>query len=268
MKTGQFKFKKLLGEGAFGRVYLGEHDVLGADFQVCIKQEKKQKEPFITMFREEAAFLAKLRHFAFPSLVGYSEDNGDLGQLMVMSYIDGTPGDKYINKNGPVSDHDICWIIDRIFAGLSYLHFKWETVHCDLKPANLMLDVPGHEVTILDLGMAATSPDVWSRAKGGTPGYFPPEMSQGLPPVPQTDMYAVGKIGLYLATGDDTVVQQGTIPDDMHPLLQDFIFNLIQRDASKRPADADALREDLERLRHKAFGTTVSTVPITPRRTS
>ena len=41
MKVGSYKIDRLLGEGAFGRVYAGHHRLL-PDVKVCVKQEKTQ----------------------------------------------------------------------------------------------------------------------------------------------------------------------------------------------------------------------------------
>lgn len=260
MKVGNYILKKLLGEGAFGRVYAGEHAILGPQVPVCIKQEKTQQEPYKTMFRDEALLLAKLRHPSLPTFLDYMEEPGDVGQLLVMSYIEGTPLDKLIGQKAddggtvamrPIDDEHVCWILDRIFGALSYLHGRWNIVHCDLKPANAVLDIEDHQVTLLDLGMATLKPDEVTRAKGGTPGYLPPEFALGYPPIPASDIYSVGKIAIALSGGN---VQRGEPPKDMKRELAELLVELIRRDPTQRPQNVDDLRDRIERLRRQAFG--------------
>jgi serine/threonine-protein kinase len=245
--VGSWRLKKLLGEGAFGRVYAGEHALLGAP--VCIKQEKTQKQKYMEMFKEEALLLTRLRHPSLPTFLDYLEEGGKVGQLLVLSFIEGMPMDKV----EPIDDEHICWILDRIFGALSYLHDRHNLVHCDLKPANAILDIEDHQVTLVDLGMATLKPDEITVAKGGTPGYFPPEFPLGYPPIPASDLYSVGKIGIALAGGN---VEQGEPPADMQPLLRKFLLCLIRRDPNERPQSAEEQRDELYSLRQQIFGRT------------
>jgi eukaryotic-like serine/threonine-protein kinase len=251
MKVGSYILKKLLGEGAFGRVYAGEHAILGSAVPVCIKQEKTREDPYMGMFRDEAEVVAKLRHPSLPTFLDYLEEPGDVGQLLVISFIHGTPMDKLVTAQDFIDDEHLCWVIDRHLGALSYLHGRWEMVHCDLKPANSVLDIEDHNVTLVDFGMATLEPDDKTRAKGGTPGYIPPEFALGYPPIPASDIYSVGKIGIALAGGN---VGSGEPPADMNRHLADFLVSLIRRDPVERPQNVDDLRDDLEKVRRRAFG--------------
>jgi len=257
MRVSNWVVKKLLGEGAFGRTYYGEHWVLGADLPVCIKEEKTGQAPYMELFRKEALLLAKLRHFGLPTLLDYVENSKD-GQLMVLSFIPGVPLDKDIEQNGPVTDEHLFWVLDRILAPLGYMHGKWSMVHCDLKPANIILDIPNHEAVLVDLGMAVVVGDSLPLAKGGTPGYLPPEFTLGYTPLPEADIYSVGKIAVFLVTGDQKMVERGELPADMDPRLQDFLGKMLRRDPMERPNGVDKLRDDLFRLRKEVTGRTES----------
>jgi len=249
MRVGDFVLKRTIGEGAFGYAYYAEHHLLGPDFPACVKKEKTQREPFVSMFREEARLLAKLTHFSLPTLLTYMEEGGDIGQVMVQSLARGKPLLE-VAAQGFVDDEHILWIMDRILGALSYLHGRWEIVHGDLKPGNALIDIPDHQVTLVDLGMAVCSPDEFTRAKGGTPGYIPPEFELGMPPIPASDIYSVGKIGVFLAGGN---VEQGTTPLDMDPRIASLLGEMIRRDPTERPQEADALRDRISELRYQVF---------------
>lgn len=250
MRVGSYDLVQLLGEGAFGRTYLARHALLGTT--ACVKQEKTQQRPYTDLFREEAELVAKLRHPSLPSFIDYLEMPGDVGQILILSFIEGRSLEDVL-REGAVDDEHICWVLDRLLGALSYLHGRHRTVHCDLKPANVILEIADHQATIVDFGMAFSRPDGRSRAKGGTDGYMPPEFALGLPPVPASDLYAVGKIGVALAGGN---VGSGGAPADMAPPLREFLASLTRHDPVRRPRDANALRAELEALRKKVWGRT------------
>ncbi len=255
MIVGNYKIQKLLGEGAFGWTYTGKHVLLGT--KVCLKREKTRQEPYMTMFREEARLVALLRHPSLPTLMDYHESDMDIGggdkmgQIMVLSYIEGSSLEADVEQNGPIDDEHICWIIDRVLGALSYLHGRHGMIHCDLKPANAILDTPDHNVTLVDLGMAALKPDAQTLAKGGTPDYMPPEFALGLPPIPASDLYSLGKMIIFCAGGD---VASGNCPANMNPKLIELVNSLIRRDPTQRPQDATRLRGSLAVLRNEMFG--------------
>lgn len=249
MNIGEYTVVKQIGEGSFGRTFLGKHTCL-PDVKVCIKQEKTGQKPYTDLFREEAAVIAKLRHPSLPSFMGYMELGGDIGQVLILPYIEGTPLDKELEKNGAIHDEHICWIMDRLLGAASYLHGRWNIVHCDIKPGNIILDIPEHNASLVDLGMATVNPVEWTKAKGGTPGFLPPEFNCGLPPIPASDIYSLGKIALVLAGGDPI---KGDFPPDMDPRLRDFFEPWIRHDPRERPSNADKLRHDLSKIRMAIF---------------
>jgi len=261
-RVGSYKILSQLGEGAFGRTFKGEHTIL--KIPVCIKQEKTGQAPYTELFREEAAIIARLRHPSLPSFMDYLELPAPTGQVLILSYVEGEPLDKVVktatstdgtvSARKPIDDEHVCWIVDRILSALSYLHGRWRIIHCDLKPANIILDVPDHNATVVDLGMAFLKPIEWSKAKGGTPGYLPPEFGTGLPPIPASDIYSVGKIVCFITGGD---ALKGEFPSNMRSKLKQFFEPWIRHDPKQRPQNADQLRSELAKLRKKVFGRNV-----------
>jgi len=257
MQIGNYKVLSLIGEGSFGRTFKGEHNILKVP--VCIKQEKTGVKPYTELFREEAGVIAKLRHPSLPTFMDYAEMGGAIGQVLILSFVEGTPLDKLCEANAdgiaqkPIDDEHICWIVDRMLGALSYLHGKHSIVHCDMKPANVIIDIPDHNATVVDMGMASINPDGMTKSKGGTPAYLPPEFNIGLPPVPESDIYSVGKIVCFMTGGNPMT---GTFATDMNPKLRAFFEPWIRHDPTKRTNSTDKARYELGKLRHEVYGRT------------
>ena len=247
MQIGSYTVERQIAEGAFGRTFLGRHVRLGVP--VCLKQEKTGDPVFRDLFREEARLLWDIHHASLPTLKDYLEDP-DFGQVAVMSFIAGESLDTVLQHRGAVDDEHICWILQRVLDALSYLHYH-RIVHCDVKPANIILDIPTHNAVLVDFGLALGGPLAHSRAKGGTPHFIPPEFVLGLPPIPASDIYSLGMTVLALAGGN---IQNGSFPTDMIPELSSLIRRMVRRDATARPQDARELNHEVTKLRSGVFG--------------
>ncbi len=252
MNIGSYTVEHKITEGAFGRTFLGRHRLLREP--VCIKQEKTGNPTYIRLFREEAKLLWNIHHASLPTLKEYLETS-DYGAVAVMSFIAGDNLQKIVSEQGAIDDEHICWILQRVLDALSYLHFH-RIVHCDIKPANIVLDIPVHNAVLVDFGLSLQDPNARSQAKGGTPFYLPPEFQQSLPPIPASDLYSLGMTAVFISGGN---ILNGSLPTDMHTDLRALIASMIRRDPLARPQDARVLNRQLTQIRQRAFGRTQST---------
>lgn len=247
-RIGEFELVRLLGQGSFAFTYLGRHCVLGDKFQVVVKQEKTQAEPHVTNFRHEAEMLARFSHHAMPTLLGYQKSAGD-GDMMVMKLMSGDSVEKVL-RDGAVTDEHMLWMLDRALEGLDYLHGLHRVVHSDLSPRNLLIHIPTHSAAIIDFGLSVVRPTERSVAKGGTEGFMAPELDQALPPIPQSDLYSIGKIGIYLIGGDPAA---SSFPPDVHPEVRALLSGLTLRDPRRRPGGAVEVRRAIKDLRMRVW---------------
>lgn len=92
----------------------------------------------------------------------------------------------------------VIYVMRQMLAGLEHLNTA-RYLHCDVKPLNAMIDPLGY-VKLIDFGRA-----VMISEKGnpllGTPLYMAPEVHQQQPATVQSDIYAVGIVGLELLRG-------------------------------------------------------------------
>lgn len=249
MNIGSYRVIRQISEGSFGRTFYAEHAQLGVP--VCLKQEKTGDPDYMRLFREEARLLWDVRHSSLPTLKDYQE-LPDAGQVMAMSFIPGEELQTLTETRGFVADEHVCWILQRLLDALSYLHFHG-VIHGDVKPANVILDVERHNAVLVDFGLFVGRPDARTRAKGGTPLFVAPELTDGKPPIPASDLYALGATALAMAGGH---LPSRSLPPDMRPELAALIRRLLRHDPLARPQDARELNREIAHLRQAAFGRT------------
>ena len=253
MKTvGQYRLIKKLGEGAFGVTMLAEHIPTGK--KVCLKQEATGHPDAVALFKQEALVLWDLHHESIVPVKDYfeAEIGGDTYQFIAMNYIGGGNLQSFVEKHGFIDDEHICWMLQVCLKAFSYMHYH-TVVHGDIKPENMMIQLKEHNIVLVDFGMAVRGTGAKMRAKGGTPVYIPPEFSNGRPPIPESDLYSLGKSALYLA-GGDACLDSGNPPDDMEPALQKIIQAMIRRDPTARPGSAHEVQKQLTEFRRDVLG--------------
>ena len=249
MTVGSFEVVRQISEGSFGRTYLGRHVQLGD--AACIKQERTGLPEFTRLFRDEAKLLWRLHHVSLPAMRDYVEAP-DIGQAIVMSFVEGSNLEEVVAAGGPVDDEHICWILQRTLDALSYLHHLG-IVHCDVKPQNIILDIPEHNAVLVDFGLCAVQPTARTKPKGGTRYFLPPEFLVGRPPIPASDLYSLGMTAVFLAGGNAAT---GMLPQDMRPELRACIEQMIRQDPFARPQDARVLNQTITAFRRSVFGRT------------
>lgn len=139
-------------------------------------------------------------------------------------------------------------IIPNINEGLHAIH-EAGIIHKDLKPSNIMLNSDGETVSIIDFGISSTVADgntVLVTKTGMTPEYSAPETFKNLF-LRESDYYSFGITLFELFCGytpyanmqpeeieQYVSVQRIPYPEEMSPLLQDFISALTYYDISNR----------------------------------
>ena len=178
-----YRLIRVIGEGAFSRIYLAE----GRGGQQCACKVSKD----VKMLRQEAEILGSLYHPLFPVFMGYGENRRE-GRLF-MEYIPGRSLGKAMRIRGKFSPRQTMRIAGELADGLRYLHERQPAIlYRDLKPENIMLCENGR-VKLIDLGCACCL-DAQDGAKVGTPGFAPPEQlaSGGIAGI-YSDVYGLGK---------------------------------------------------------------------------
>ena len=196
----RYEFRERLGEGSFGEVYRAWDSDLTRD--VAIKVSKKDRlsgQIAIDSYYGEAKAAASLQH---PSIVTIHDVQQSDGQVFIIQeFVDGGNLAKFCEPG-----NDEAFVVDlfaQLLEAISVAHQQgW--IHCDLKPANILLDKKGR-IRIADFGLALHESTV-SEHRGevaGTANYMAPEQIRGESHrfSGETDIWSLGVIFYQLLVG-------------------------------------------------------------------
>ena len=188
---GSCVLERLLGYGGSSAVFLArqqspERKVAVKVFLPRTTMEVRVQRDFYRRFLREAEAASKLSHPNILPIYAYGEQDGL--PYIVMPYMPGGTLSEYMSQRGPLSLEEAQWYLEQLAAALDYAHDQG-CVHCDVKPANILLDSEGL-VMLSDFGIARLAqtdsatgqkivkmPDVVM----GTPAYISPEQALGQP---------------------------------------------------------------------------------------
>ncbi len=204
---GRYKLIDLLGKGGMGNVFLARHTVMNRLVALkMISRQLGQDAAMKARFFAEARAVAALDH---PNIVhAYSVDSEGDRYYLVMEFIEGTDLERLVQRDGPLDFELAADCIRQAADGLAHAHGKG-MIHCDVKPANLLLNAQG-VVKILDLGMARLvdeDPQLAGSSGGGgnllgTVDYMAPEQALADAELDhRADLYSLGCTLYYLLTG-------------------------------------------------------------------
>ena len=203
----RYRVVEILGQGGMGSVYQAVDENLGAT--VALKENLFTTDEYARQFRLEAVILANLRHPNLPRVYDHFVV-GDLGQYLVMDYIEGEDLRQRMERVGTITEDDAIQIGASICDALAYLHSRKPPIlHRDIKPGNVKITPEGH-IFLVDFGLAkvfqGTGQATTTGARAMTPGYSPPEQYGTARTDPRTDIYSLGST-LYASLC-------GVIPED------------------------------------------------------
>src|SRR5438128_1839668 len=148
-QLGNYRLIRLLGQGSFAEVYLGEHVHLKTQAAIKVLHTSLE-EGEVERFLREAQTVARLNH---PHIVRvFDFDVEAHTPFLVMDYLpNGNVRQSYM-KGTPLPLPTIVYYVKQVASALQYAHDQ-NLIHRDIKPENMLLD-QGNQVVLSDFGIA------------------------------------------------------------------------------------------------------------------
>src|SRR5690348_11940 len=190
-QLGNYRLIRLLGQGGFADVYLGEHVYLKTQAAIKILQMRLAGDD-MQGFLNEARTIASLKHSHIVRVLDFGVEGAT--PFLVMDYAPlGTLRQRY-PKGTRLPLANIVSYVKQVASALQYAHDR-KLIHRDIKPENMLLESV-NEILLSDFGLALfTQSSHYQNTleTAGTVVYMAPEQLQGKPR-PASDQYALGII--------------------------------------------------------------------------
>ena len=189
-----YQVESVLGQGGMGRVYLARHRDLHrrCALKILLPELVERQRNYIERFMNEGRAAAALSHPNIITVhaVGQERDT----YFLEMEFVPGRSLGRVLHDEQRLNPLKATLIAARIADGLAEAH-RLGIVHRDLKPDNVLLTLQGVP-KIADFGLAKVVRAGLTNAAGeplcGTPHFMAPELYNGAPASPTTDVYALG----------------------------------------------------------------------------
>lgn len=255
----EFVLRRQIGYGLTGRVY----EAFDKQQQrlVAVKVLRKSwltDRALRERFEAEAEVVARLNHSGIVRVHGHGATPND-GWFLVMDLLSNGDLTPFAGLSLPVAQATD-WI-RQVALAVDHAH-RQGVIHCDLKPANLLL-ADDQRVIVTDFGFAQLRDQTARRnlAIAGTPAFMAPEqIDPNLGAVsPQTDIYGLGTVLHFLLTGQPPVpgsrvrdvFDEITSPQEIAPIttlrsdVPGQLANLCARCLRKSPQDRFVAMSDV-----------------------
>lgn len=274
----RYQLIKCLGQGAMGRVYLGE--IIGQESRdyVAVKliQDEIKNEEIIQRFQREILATSSFHHENIVQIYDAGElDSG--AHYMVLEYIRGEDLKGIIKRDGALSQERVVDMTEQLLKALAAAHDA-SVMHRDVKPENFMLTMKdGRDfIKLMDFGLARIldaeefGDRIFRTMEGqisGSPAYLAPETISGDVVDTRADLYSLGIsifemltaklpyhstnirsfLNNHLYKKPFTLAERA--PEESFPQsLEEFVARLLQKKATDRFKDC---REALDFLTEK-----------------
>jgi len=258
-QLGNYHLVKLLGEGGFAQVYLGEHVHLGTEAAVKVLTTKLTEEG-VALFRKEARTIISLEHPNIIRVLDFGME--DRIPFIVMSYAPkGTLRQRH-PKGTCLPLDTIVYYAKQVADALQYAHDQ-RLIHRDVKPDNMLIG-RNNQVLLSDFGIAVVAHSTHSLNTldgSGTLYYMAPEQIQGRPRI-ASDQYALGIVVYEWLSGtrpfNGTATEIGiqhllASPPSLReklptlsPAVEEVVFRALAKDYKQRFASVKAFATALE----------------------
>ena len=226
-----------IASGAFGDVYRAWDPQLNREVALKLLRRAPDADAHADEVVNEGRLLARLRHPHIVSVYGAARIDGQVG--LWMEFLRGRTLAQAVTTDGALPTRKVAEIGAALCDALGAVH-KAGLVHRDVKAQNVMLADDGR-VVLMDFGAGGDLRHV-GLDMAGTPLYLAPEVARGAPASPQSDVYSLGVLLRYAATGAysrDVVPGSRTRRSNACSPSWRPLARAIRATASRRPRPVD-----------------------------
>lgn len=188
-----------LGAGGMGVVLLGRSPGGALVAIKLIRAEYADDSAFRARFRREVAIARQVRNrWAVPVV---DADTEAPAPWLATEFVPGPALSEAVGGGGPLPERGVRALGSMLAEALEAVHAAG-LVHRDVKPGNVLLGLDGPR--LIDFGIARALDDTVLTATDvivGSPGFLSPEQAQGRRIGPASDVFSLGCVLVYAATG-------------------------------------------------------------------
>jgi eukaryotic-like serine/threonine-protein kinase len=252
-QLGKYRLIGRLGDGGMGEVYLARSPGGRKVAVKVIKAELAQDADFRARFSREVEAAKRVSGIFTAPVV--DADPGCERPWLATAYVEGKSLAETVRDQGPLDIESVQRLAAGLTEGLAAIH-EAGVIHRDLKPSNVLLAADGPR--IIDFGISRPMDEFDLTSTGsilGSPGFMSPEQAEGLSIGPPTDIFSLGAVLTFAATGDgpfgsarDTVLlyrviytapSLGKVPEPIRPLIE----RCLAMDPAVRPTPEQIMAE-------------------------
>jgi eukaryotic-like serine/threonine-protein kinase len=246
-QLGNYHLTRLLGEGGFAQVYLGEHIYLNTQAAIKVLHTKLTSDD-VEWFRTEARTIARLIHPNIVRVLDFGVQ--DKTPFLVLDYApQGTLRQRH-PRGTLLPLPTVVFYAKQVAEALQYAHDE-KLIHRDVKPENMLLGKRS-EVLLSDFGvalMAQSSRFESLQNVAGTMSYMAPEQIQGRPRS-ASDQYSLGIVAYEWLSGarpfdgslTEIISQQLAVPpralrgkiSTVSPAVEQVVMKALEKDPNRR----------------------------------
>ncbi len=271
-RLGHYDVMHVIGRGGMGVVIKGFDTHLQRPVALKVMATQlADDETSRKRFCREARAAAAITHEHVVAVYHVEREEGINLPFLVMQLVNGESLEKRLERVGRMPLVDIVRIGKEIASGLAAAHAQG-LIHRDIKPDNILLEMPGDRVKLTDFGLARAAEDVKLTQSGmiaGTPAFMSPEQAKGEPLDHRSDLFSLGSVLYTMAAGREPfegsssfIILRKITEENPRPIVElnpdaaRWMTDIIEKLHAKKPEErfqsaqqvADILQHQLVRL--------------------
>jgi eukaryotic-like serine/threonine-protein kinase len=249
--VGPYRLIRRLGTGGMGQVYLASSPGGRLVAVKVIRPELAADPGFRSRFEREVRAARSVSGMFTAPVV--DADAGGQPPWLATAYVPGPSLADAVAEHGPLPPDVVFTVAAGLAEALVAIHAAG-LVHRDLKPSNVLL--AGDRPRVIDFGISRAADASVLTQTGvimGSPGYFSPEQAEGRPVGSSGDMFSLGAVLAFAASGEgpfgtgpvvalafrvvNAAPNLSGVPEQLRPMIE----RCLAKDPAARPTPGELL---------------------------